>query len=112
MTHAPSPSNIINLAAERDRRRARPANPAASALFEIATGVPIEAIRAGSVDRYRGISNGRRVIFLSAEDIQERGLSAGSFVDLVSRFGRERMSSEMLEIYGLPASASTERNHR
>jgi molybdopterin-dependent oxidoreductase alpha subunit len=58
----------------------------------------------GENDRYRGISNGRRVIFLSQEDISERGLSAGSFVDLVSRFGRERRRAERFKVvpYEIP----------
>jgi molybdopterin-dependent oxidoreductase alpha subunit len=58
----------------------------------------------GENDRYRGISNGRRVIFLSAQDIRARGLAAGSFVDLVSRFGRERRRAERFKIveYEIP----------
>jgi molybdopterin-dependent oxidoreductase alpha subunit len=58
----------------------------------------------GENDRYRGISNGRRVIFLSAEDISERGLSAGSFVDLISRFGQERRHAERFKVvpYEIP----------
>ncbi|HWZ89678.1 MAG TPA: FdhF/YdeP family oxidoreductase [Polyangiaceae bacterium] len=58
----------------------------------------------GENDRYRGISNGRRVIFLSAEDIEARGLSAGSFVDLVSRFGREQRRAERFKVvpYDIP----------
>jgi anaerobic selenocysteine-containing dehydrogenase len=58
----------------------------------------------GENDRYRGISNGRRVIFLNQEDISERGLAAGAFVDLVSRFGKERRRAERFKVvpYEIP----------
>jgi len=58
----------------------------------------------GENDRYRGIANGRRVIFLSAADIEARGLSAGSFVDLISRFGTERRRAERFKVvpYDIP----------
>jgi anaerobic selenocysteine-containing dehydrogenase len=38
----------------------------------------------GEDDRYRGIRGGRRVIFMSAEDIATRGLRAGERVDITS----------------------------
>ena len=41
----------------------------------------------GLDDRYRGIYNGRRVIFMNPEDIQEAGLHQGQAVDLTSHFG-------------------------
>jgi len=41
----------------------------------------------GFSDRYRGIEGGRRVIFMNADDIDERGLNAGSVVDITSYFG-------------------------
>ena len=44
-------------------------------------------------DRYRGISDGRRVVFLNPEDVREAGLAAGQAVDLVSHFeGEERVA--------------------
>jgi anaerobic selenocysteine-containing dehydrogenase len=44
-------------------------------------------------DRYRGVSNERRVVFLNADDLKEHGLSEGDAVDLVSRFdGAERVA--------------------
>jgi anaerobic selenocysteine-containing dehydrogenase len=55
----------------------------------------------GESDRYRGI-NGRRVLFLNAEDMSERGLAAGSFVDLVSRFGRERRRAARFKLVPYP----------
>ncbi len=62
----------------------------------------------GENDRYRGIANGRRVIFLNAQDINARGLVAGSFVDLVSRFGRERRKAERFKVvpYEIPAGCA------
>jgi len=41
----------------------------------------------GLDDRYRGIFNGRRVVFLNAEDMAEAGLQQGQLVDLTSHFG-------------------------
>jgi anaerobic selenocysteine-containing dehydrogenase len=38
----------------------------------------------GLNDRYRGIHGGRRVVFVAAEDLTERGLADGDLVDLVS----------------------------
>jgi len=40
----------------------------------------------GLDDRYRGIHNERRVVFLNADDMRERGLVAGDVVDLTSHF--------------------------
>ncbi|MBA2585487.1 MAG: FdhF/YdeP family oxidoreductase [Chthoniobacterales bacterium] len=41
----------------------------------------------GLDDRYRGIYNGRRVIFMNSEDVAEAGLQQGQLVDLTSHFG-------------------------
>jgi molybdopterin-dependent oxidoreductase alpha subunit len=62
----------------------------------------------GENDRYRGIEGGRRVIFLNAQDIDARGLVAGSFVDLVSRFGHERRRAERFKVvpYEIPAGCA------
>ncbi|MFF5114275.1 FdhF/YdeP family oxidoreductase [Streptosporangium sp. NPDC000509] len=40
----------------------------------------------GMDDRYRGIRNGRRVVFVHADDLAERGLADGDMVDLVSEW--------------------------
>jgi len=40
-------------------------------------------------DRYRGISHGRRVVFLNATDISRLGIEKGQWVDLVSHFETE-----------------------
>ncbi|MEH3076574.1 MAG: FdhF/YdeP family oxidoreductase [Quadrisphaera sp.] len=37
----------------------------------------------GLDDRYRGIHQGRRVVFLNADDVRDRGLADGDLVDLV-----------------------------
>lgn len=44
----------------------------------------------GLNDRYRGITNGRRVILMNPDDIQEAGFHAGSAVDIVSHFGQSQ----------------------
>ena len=41
----------------------------------------------GLDDRYRGIYNGRRVLFMNPEDVREAGLMQGQIVDLTSHFG-------------------------
>ena len=40
----------------------------------------------GKDDRYRGIHDGRRVVFVHPRDIQERGFAEGDIVDLVSEW--------------------------
>jgi molybdopterin-dependent oxidoreductase alpha subunit len=51
----------------------------------------------GLDDRYRGVYNGRRVIFLNPEDMAEAGLQAGQLVDLTSHFkGRIRVAEYFL----------------
>ena len=55
-------------------------------------------------DRYRGISNGRRVVFLNQEDMAEAGLRERQPVDLVSHFeGEERVAREFEVVpYDIP----------
>jgi molybdopterin-dependent oxidoreductase alpha subunit len=58
----------------------------------------------GLDDRYRGIYNGRRVVFLNDDDIHDAGLAAGSRVDLVSHFeGEERVAHNFVVVpYSIP----------
>jgi molybdopterin-dependent oxidoreductase alpha subunit len=44
----------------------------------------------GLDDRYRGIYNGRRIIFMNPDDMQEANLKQGDIVDLFSHFNGER----------------------
>jgi molybdopterin-dependent oxidoreductase alpha subunit len=55
-------------------------------------------------DRYRGISNGRRVVFLNQEDVTAAGLRGGQVVDLVSHFeGEERIARRFVIVpYDIP----------
>lgn len=55
-------------------------------------------------DRYRGISNGRRVVFLNREDIAAAGLRERQVVDLVSHFeGEERVAKSFTIVpYDIP----------
>jgi len=55
-------------------------------------------------DRYRGISDGRRVVFLNGEDIAAAGLKAQQVVDLVSHFeGEERIARAFIVVpYDIP----------
>ncbi len=58
----------------------------------------------GLDDRYRGIYNGRRVVFLNSDDIKEAGFSEGEVVDLVSHFeGEERVARRFVVVpYSIP----------
>jgi molybdopterin-dependent oxidoreductase alpha subunit len=55
-------------------------------------------------DRYRGISNGRRVIFLNADDIARLGLQKDQWVDIVSHFENETRRAERFKVvpYEIP----------
>jgi molybdopterin-dependent oxidoreductase alpha subunit len=57
-----------------------------------------------SNDRYRGISNGRRVVLLNGDDISEAGLRPQQQVDLVSHFqGEERVARKFTIVpYDIP----------
>jgi molybdopterin-dependent oxidoreductase alpha subunit len=58
----------------------------------------------GLDDRYRGVYNERRVVFLNPEDISEAGLSAGQVVNLVSHFeGEQRTARRFIVVpYRIP----------
>jgi len=58
----------------------------------------------GLDDRYRGIYNGRRVVFMNKEDVAELGLVQGQLVDLIGHFqGAERVAPRfMVAPYDIP----------
>ena len=58
----------------------------------------------GLDDRYRGVYNGRRVVFLNRDDINEAGLKEGEQVDLISHFeGEERVALRFVVVpYSIP----------
>ncbi|MDQ2937573.1 MAG: FdhF/YdeP family oxidoreductase [Acidobacteriota bacterium] len=58
----------------------------------------------GLDDRYRGIYNGRRVVFLNGDDIQDSNLAQGQMVDLFSHFeGEERVARRFVVVpYSIP----------
>jgi anaerobic selenocysteine-containing dehydrogenase len=55
-------------------------------------------------DRYRGISKGRRVIFLNIADIQKFGLEKDQWVDLISHYESETRRAERFKVipYEIP----------
>src|SRR5260370_6174366 len=64
----------------------------------------------GLDDRYRGIHNGRRVVFLNPEDIRLDGFRDVQTVDLISHFeGEERVAPRFTIVhYSIPRrSAAT-----
>jgi molybdopterin-dependent oxidoreductase alpha subunit len=58
----------------------------------------------GLDDRYRGIYNGRRVIFLNPADIESAGLKAGQIVDITSHFENEERAARSFVVvpYSIP----------
>jgi molybdopterin-dependent oxidoreductase alpha subunit len=58
----------------------------------------------GLDDRYRGVHNERRVVFLNEQDIAEQGLKSGQVVDLISHFnGEERIARRFIVVpYSIP----------
>ncbi len=58
----------------------------------------------GLNDRYRGIYNGRRVVFLNRDDMRLAGLTEGQTVDLRSHFeGEERLAPNFVVVpYSIP----------
>ncbi len=58
----------------------------------------------GNNDRYRGIYNGRRVVFMNEEDMKRDGLTKGEFVDLVSFYDeKERVAPQFAVVpYPIP----------
>ncbi len=58
----------------------------------------------GLNDRYRGISGGRRVIFMNAADIRRRSLKAGDWVDITSHFRGEKRTAHQFKVvdYSIP----------
>jgi molybdopterin-dependent oxidoreductase alpha subunit len=56
----------------------------------------------GLDDRYRGIYNGRRVIFLNEDDIREAGLVQGQLVDLTSHFNGETRKAKQFMVAPYP----------
>ncbi|PZR74600.1 MAG: hypothetical protein DLM73_07390 [Chthoniobacterales bacterium] len=51
----------------------------------------------GLNDRYRGVFNGRRVVFMNQEDMKAAGLQQGQLVDLTSHFnGEERVARHFM----------------
>ena len=64
----------------------------------------------GLNDRYRGIYNGRRVVFLNPDDMREAGMQDGDLVDLFSHFeGEQRVARRFAVVpYSIPRrSAAT-----
>jgi molybdopterin-dependent oxidoreductase alpha subunit len=55
-------------------------------------------------DRYRGINNGRRVVFINVDDMKQEGLEPQQAVDLVSHFeGEERVARNFRVVpYDIP----------
>jgi molybdopterin-dependent oxidoreductase alpha subunit len=83
---------------------ADPLAPGEYAMMTIRTHDQFNTTVYGLDDRYRGIFNGRRVIFLNAEDIAAAGLMQGQLVDLTSHFhGVKRHAPRfMVAPYAIP----------
>ncbi len=78
--------------------------PGQYAMMTIRTHDQFNTTVYGLDDRYRGIYNGRRVIFMNAQDMAGAGLVQGQLVDLTSHFnGVERKAPQfMVAPYDIP----------
>jgi molybdopterin-dependent oxidoreductase alpha subunit len=56
----------------------------------------------GNDDRYRGISGGRRVVFMNEADMHEAGFTAGAKVDISNEFGGERRLAPRFTVVPYP----------
>lgn len=52
----------------------------------------------GHDDRYRGVYNARRVIFMNPEDVQEHGLKEGEMIDLISCYNGVERKAEAFKV--------------
>ncbi|QOR71579.1 FdhF/YdeP family oxidoreductase [Ruania alkalisoli] len=58
----------------------------------------------GKDDRYRGITGGRRVVFVHDDDLAERGLADGDMVDLISEFNGTERRAEAFRAVAYPTA--------
>ncbi|GAA4195323.1 FdhF/YdeP family oxidoreductase [Streptosporangium oxazolinicum] len=58
----------------------------------------------GMDDRYRGVRDGRRVVFVHADDLAERGLADGDTVDLVSEWPDGERRAESFRVIAYPTA--------
>ncbi|WP_030924321.1 FdhF/YdeP family oxidoreductase [Streptosporangium amethystogenes] len=58
----------------------------------------------GMDDRYRGVRNGRRVVFVHAGDLVEQGLADGDLVDLVSEWPDGERRAEAFRVVAYPTA--------
>jgi molybdopterin-dependent oxidoreductase alpha subunit len=58
----------------------------------------------GLDDRYRGIHNGRRVVFVSHDDLQELGIADGASVDLVSEWADGERRAQAFRVVAFPTA--------
>ncbi|MDN5724672.1 MAG: FdhF/YdeP family oxidoreductase [Propionibacteriales bacterium] len=60
----------------------------------------------GLDDRYRGISQGRRVVFVNPDDLAELGFADGDLVDLISEWQDTERRAESFRIVSYPTARS------
>jgi molybdopterin-dependent oxidoreductase alpha subunit len=58
----------------------------------------------GMDDRYRGVRNGRRVVFVHPDDLAERGLADGDMVDLISEWSDGERRAEGFRAVAYPTA--------
>ena len=62
----------------------------------------------GLNDRYRGIHGGRRVVFMNADDMRDRGLDDGALVDITSYYDGEQRHARRFRVvrYDVPRGSA------
>ncbi|MEU6646360.1 FdhF/YdeP family oxidoreductase [Saccharomonospora sp. NPDC046836] len=58
----------------------------------------------GLSDRYRGVEDGRRVVFVNPADLTELGIPDGELVDLVSEWSDHERRAERFRVVGYPTA--------
>jgi anaerobic selenocysteine-containing dehydrogenase len=58
----------------------------------------------GLDDRYRGVRNGRRVVFVNPDDVAELGLSDGQLVDLISEWSDGERKAQRFRVVAYPTA--------
>jgi len=102
----------------RDRRQFR--TPSAKAQFSVEAlhvpyhqpgGLILQSLRShdqfnttiyGLDDRYRGVTGGRRVVFVNPDDLDRLGLRAGSLVDIVASSTEPERIARAFRVVGYP----------
>jgi anaerobic selenocysteine-containing dehydrogenase len=97
-----TPTGKANFTVHRVRENAL--EPGRYIMMTIRTHDQFNTTIYGLDDRYRGVYNGRRVVFMNQDDMAEAGVVQGQLVDLTSHFEGEERTAPcfMVAPYSIP----------